>query len=337
MKVSLKGVVVAGAMTLLAVASFIDFYLMKPGRLHAPALNGTLVYQSLQHDGRLRRYALYLPANLASGAPLVMALHGANSDGTGMRLLTGHRLDYLADRYGMAVVYPEGEQRQWSDCRRASDGKDNRHPSAPDDIGFLQALRDDLTMRHGIDATRVHVVGFSDGGQMGLRLALQKPRMVASLSIIGASLPSPGRSLCGPLPRDAPPVLMIHGTHDGLNPYHGGHAEMASGSAITMMPAIDTAAWLAGTGASLEATRPSTVQAKDGCRVEHARWLNGNRQVSLYTVHGGGHTLPQPYVRYPRLLGHTHDGFDGIAAIGNFLLSHNVPRQALLTKGCLQC
>ncbi|WP_368563061.1 PHB depolymerase family esterase [Pseudoxanthomonas sp. UTMC 1351] len=336
MKVSLKGVVIAGSMTLLAVASFIDFYLMKPGRLHAPALSGTLVYQSLQHDGRLRRYALYLPANLASGAPLVMALHGAKSDGTGMRLLTGHRLDHLADRYGMAVVYPEGEQRQWSDCRRAGDGKDQREHGAPDDIGFLQALRDDLTMRHGIDAARVHVVGFSDGGQMGLRLALQKPKMVASLSIIGASMPSPGRSLCGPLPRNAPPVLMINGTHDRLNPYRGGVAEMASGSAIKVMPAIDTAAWLAGAGALQEATPPS-AQAEDGCRVEHARWRNGNRQVALYTVHGGGHTLPQPYVRYPRRLGHTHDGFDGIAVIGNFLLSHNAPRQPPNTTGCLQC
>jgi polyhydroxybutyrate depolymerase len=337
MNVSLKGVFIAGAMAVLAVASFIDFYLMKPGRLHAPALSGTLVYQSLQHGGRLRRYAVYLPANLASGAPLVMALHGANSDGTGMRLLMGHRLDYLADRHGMAVVYPEGEQRQWSDCRRASDGKINRQPNAPDDVGFLQALRDDLTIRHGIDATRVHVVGFSDGGQMGLRLALQNPKMVASLSIIGASLPSPGRSRCGPLPRDAPPVLMINGTHDRLNPYFGGDAEMASGTVISMMPAIDTAAWLAGAGALRETTRPSTAQAEDGCRVEHIGWRNGNRLVSLYTVHGGGHTLPQPYVRYPRRLGHTHDGFDGIAAIGGFLLSHNAPRQALPAKGCLQC
>lgn len=334
MKLSLKGAVIAASMTLLIAASFIDFYLMKPGRLHAPALNGTLVYQNLQHGGRLRRYALYLPANLAAGAPLVMALHGANSDGSGMRLLTGHRLDHLADRYGMAVVYPEGEHRQWNDCRRDGDGA--RARNAPDDVGFLQALRDELAIRHGIDSARMHVIGFSDGGQMGLRLALQTPKTLASLSIVAASMPSPERSLCGPWAHDAPPVLMINGTHDRLNPYHGGGAEMASGSVIQMMSATATAAWLAGAGASRQAALPSIPQAEDGCRVEHMHWRNGNRQVALFTVHGGGHTLPQPYVRYPRLLGHTHDGFDGIAAIGDFLLSHNAPRPAL-TKACLQC
>lgn len=332
MRVSLRGTAIAGSMALLAVASFIDFYLMKPGRLHAPALSGRLIYQSLQHDGRLRRYAVYLPANLARGAPLVMALHGAKSDGTGMRLLTGQRLDHLADRHGMAVVYPEGEHLQWNDCRRGDSRSD-----APDDVGFLHTLRDELATRHGIDSTRVHVVGFSDGGQMGLRLALQAPKMLASLSIIGTNMPSPNRSLCGPLPRNAPPVLMINGTHDRLNPYYGGDTEMASGSVVKVMSAAATASWLAGAGASRQATQPLTLQAEDGCRVEHTRWRNGERQVALYTVHGGGHTLPQPYVRYPRLLGHTHDAFDGIAVIGNFLLTHNSPQQAPRTTGCLQC
>lgn len=332
MKVSLKGAFIAGSITLLMMASFIDFYLMKPGRLRAPALSGTLVHQSLQHDGRLRRYAVYLPENLPRGAPLVMALHGAKSDGTGMRLLTGRRLDHLADRHGMAVVYPEGEHRLWNDCRRGDGSSD-----APDDVGFLHALRDEVATRHGIDSTRVHVVGFSDGGQMGLRLALQAPKMMASLSIIGTNMPSPGRSLCGPLPRDAPPVLMVNGTHDRFNPYYGGDIEMASGSVVTMMSATGTAAWLAGAGALRQATQPLTPQAEDGCRVEHTRWHHGKRQVALYTVHGGGHTLPQPYVRYPRLLGHTHDAFDGIAAIGNFLLTQNSPQQAPRTTGCLQC
>lgn len=336
MRISLKGAVIAGSTTLLAVASFVDFYLMKPGRLHAPALNGTWVHESLQHSGRLRRYAVYLPANLPRGAPLVMVLHGAASDGGGMRLLTGHRLDHLADQHGMAVVYPEGEQRQWNGCRR-DDGGDTRERDAPDDVGFLHALRDELAARHGIDSTRVHAVGFSDGGQMGLRLALQTPKMLASLSIIGTNMPSPDHSLCGPLPRDVPPVLMINGTHDRLNPYDGGNTETASGSVITVMSATDTATWLAGAGALRQAARPFSSQAEDGCRVEHARWRNGGHEVALYTVHGGGHALPQPYVRYPRRLGHTHDGFDGVAVIGNFLLSHNAPRQALHAKGCLQC
>lgn len=334
MKPSLKKAAFAGSLLTMALAAFADHYLMKPGRFDAPVLHGTLSRHSLRHDDRARRYAVYLPAELPHGAPLIMALHGAGSDGLGMRLLTGERLDHLADRHGMAVVYPEGERRQWNDCRR--NGGSDPAREARDDIGFLRALRDELAARHGIDPARVHAVGFSDGGQMGLRLALQAPNMLASLSVVGASLPSPEDSLCGPLPQGAPPVLMINGTQDRFNPYAGGAAKMASGSLITLLPATRTAAWMAGAGASRQQMQPFARQAEDGCRVEYARWRNGKRQVALYTVHGGGHTLPQPYVRYPRLLGHTHTDFDGVAMIEDFVLSVHASQKPD-ARGCLQC
>jgi polyhydroxybutyrate depolymerase len=45
-------------------------------------------------------------------------------------------------------------------------------------------------------------------------------------------------------------------------------------------------------------------QLADGVRVEEIRWGNEpGVEVELVAVHGGGHGMPQPYRRRPRLLG----------------------------------
>jgi hypothetical protein len=42
----------------------------------------------------------------------------------------------------------------------------------------------------------------------------------------------------------------------------------------------------------------------DGVRVEHVLWRNDSKvEVELVAIHGGGHGMPQPYRRRPRLLG----------------------------------
>jgi len=53
--------------------------------------------------------------------------------------------------------------------------------------------------------------------------------------------------------------------------------------------------------------------------VDLDRWqAAGRAEVALYTVIGGGHLLPQPGFRAPRLLGPTLSGFDGPQAIWDF-------------------
>src|ERR1700688_5004886 len=52
--------------------------------------------------------------------------------------------------------------------------------------------------------------------------------------------------------------------------------------------------------------------ANDPTSVQRFRWLRaGNPYVDFYAVHGGGHAVPQPYFRFPRLLGHTTADIDG--------------------------
>lgn len=48
----------------------------------------------------------------------------------------------------------------------------------------------------------------------------------------------------------------------------------------------------------------SETQVTDGFHVERVIWRNESKiEVELVAIHGGGHGIPQPYWRYPRLLG----------------------------------
>jgi polyhydroxybutyrate depolymerase len=46
------------------------------------------------------------------------------------------------------------------------------------------------------------------------------------------------------------------------------------------------------------------TQGTDGVGVEQVLWRNDSRvEVELVAIYGGGHGIPQPYRRHPRLLG----------------------------------
>jgi len=50
--------------------------------------------------------SVYTSEHLSRDAPLVFVLHGFTDDATGIRATT--QMDAVADRYGFAVVYPQG-------------------------------------------------------------------------------------------------------------------------------------------------------------------------------------------------------------------------------------
>ena len=53
----------------------------------------------------------------------------------------------------------------------------------------------------------------------------------------------------------------------------------------------------------------------------------GKPYVDFYAVLGGGPTVPQPYFRYPRLLGRTTADIDGPAEAISFFMSSAVPQR----------
>ncbi|MCO6475529.1 MAG: T9SS type A sorting domain-containing protein [Phaeodactylibacter sp.] len=231
------------------------------------------------HDGLERNYRLYLPpADMTGEAlPLVFNLHGFGSNATQQEFYSG--MNAVADTAGFYVCYPNGRSNAWNVGWSFG--------STADDVGFINALIDELSANYNIDPQRVYSCGMSNGGFMSYRLACElNTRIAAIASVTGSMVPeyfgncNPGRAV---------PVMEIHGTADDVVPYEG--------EADISLP-IDSVIgfWAANNGCTpgpaaenLPDTAPldgSTITRFDynGCDDGH--------QVSLLRVNGGGHTWP---------------------------------------------
>lgn len=282
-----------------------------------PALAGKAVRGTMTIDGMERRWLCYTPPNMGPGAPLLLVLHGTYQDGEKIRIGTGYGFDRLADRAGFMVVYPDGYKGSWNDCRKGSDTPAKQ--ADLNDTAFLSELVERMRVDAGIDPARVFAMGFSNGGQMGLRLLAERPAMLAGLALVGANLPTPDCSLCNW--SKAVPLLMVHGTEDAIVPYQGGQVSLFGRKRGHVLSSQDTAlafARLAGADAA-SAHALTTTPADPRLPVDLQTWSrDGHVQVALYTVRGGGHVVPQPGFRYPRLLGPTSRGLDTPAVVAGF-------------------
>jgi len=140
-------------------------------------------------------------------------------DGARMRVFTGYEFDRLADQHGFVVLYPDGYRRNWNDCRK--------HATFPaklqniDDMSFIRTLIARVMAEQGVDEKSVYVFGYSNGGHMAFRLAMEAPDEVAAIAAVAASLPTPDASSCPQQGRTSR-IMLINGTEDPINPYQGG-------------------------------------------------------------------------------------------------------------------
>lgn len=281
-----------------------------------PALTGKVEQRRLDVGGLSRSFLVYIPERRIDPVPVVLVLHGSASSAERMRSATGWAFEQIADREGALVVYPEGIEGYWNDCRAAGDFAAKR--LAVDDVAFLRAVvarlgGDPALGARQIAADEVFATGLSNGGHMALRLALEAPDLVVGVAAIAASLPAETNSECTPSGK-AVAVLLLNGDADPISPYEGGDI-WALGS-FNRRGAVQSAqatalyfSRLAGfTEPPFEHRYPDNDPA-DGTVATRMAWSAGDRpEVDLITIHGGGHTIPHPVKTMPRILGRTsHD------------------------------
>jgi polyhydroxybutyrate depolymerase len=316
MKKALRILARAGAVLALVIA--LAFYLVyapapEEPRLSASPRSATIMVGPLQ-----RRYLLYAPARRPPSPALLIVFHGSMGSPGTIRRETGFQFDQLADRHGFVVAYPQGFEGNWNDCRKAADYPARR--LGIDDVGFFEALVARLRDELGIDTGHVFVAGVSNGGHFVYRLALERPERIAGAAVFAANLPTSDNDACKPR-GSPPPMIIVNGTNDPINPYQGGIVTLFGfGNRGTVLSARSSAAWFAGAGAARPAvTRIPARTRSDGSWVEQAIWRTpGRSEVALLTVHGGGHVVPQPVYRPPRLLGGVTSAIDGPVEVWRF-------------------
>jgi polyhydroxybutyrate depolymerase len=160
-----------------------------------------------------------------------------------------------------------------------------------------------------VGVVTVAFFGYSNGGHMAFRLAMEAPDEIAAIASVAANLPTPDASSCPQQGRTSR-VMLINGTSDPINPYQGGIVTLfgfASRGAV--MSSVASAQHFAErngiTFPPISGQLPKD-SSYDITSVETLTWhTNGKPYCCLCTVRGGGHVIPQQTYRFPRLLGKT--------------------------------
>lgn len=301
----------AGAL-IIVLAAFYAYFLYAPVP-EEPKLSARAETETIVLGGHERRFTAYVPAQLPQGAPLIIVLHGRSMTGAWMRSYTAYEFDTLADAKKFAVIYPDAYHGNWSDCRTAGDIPSRREHI--DDIAFMRALIAEAHRQYGTATDKVYFVGYSNGGSMAITLATQHPSLAAGIAAFASGLSVPAESDC---PRDTPtpPVMMVNGTADPIHPFKGGAVSIFGLRTLAhAISAPDTAAEFARrdgiAGAPAIADLPH-LGAGDPTSVRRFTWSRaGKPYIVFYQVNGGGHVVPQPLFRFPRIAGRTAGDLDG--------------------------
>ncbi|MHC4126748.1 MAG: extracellular catalytic domain type 1 short-chain-length polyhydroxyalkanoate depolymerase [Planctomycetota bacterium] len=243
----------------------------------APRVAG-LQRRALKSEGRTCHYELHVPEDLApqEPVPLLLGLHRWLESGQAMAYMTS--FNEIADREGFIVAYPNAAGGSWDTF-----GGEYR-----DDIRFVLAVIEEVAAAHPIDRGRIYVTGASNGGFMTHVLACAAPETFAAAAPVKGLMPA---ALAEEHPSGLPmPILVIHGTNDGVVPY--GARSVLGARTLTVDGGV--AYWAARNGCD---PAPVVEELEDGdpddkTRVTVERYAGGAAPVVLYRVEGGGHTWP---------------------------------------------
>ena len=271
-----------------------------------PQLSGTLARGRIDAGGLRRTYTTYVPDGLPKGSPLVVVMHGSGENAAAIRMETGYGFDRLADQHRFAVVYPNAHAHggDWNACGTVGDL--SAEGPGIDDVGFVTGVVDKLVTEVGIDPRRTFAAGSSRGGFMAFRLALEAPSRFRAVAAVSANVHTPDNFKCRPTGSGTSSVMIMNGTEDPIVPFAGGNISLLGFSYKygKVMSSRESAQYFADLNHLAGAPETKETQAADGVRVERVLWRNDSKvEVELVAVHGGGHGIPQPYRRHPRLLG----------------------------------
>ena len=238
---------------------------------------------SITHDGIQRDYIVYIPElyDGSTAVPLILNFHGFGSNAN-EQMFYGDFRD-IADTEGFLLVHPEGTtfigNQFWNVGFPGIS-------STIDDVGFTEALIDELATLYAIDLDRVYATGMSNGGFMSFLLACQLSEKIAAVASVTGSMTQDTFNDCNAqLPT---PVLQIHGTEDDVVLYNGNTLSIPIADVISY--------WVDYNNCE---TTPSTttlpdLDVSDGSTVEHSVYENSDNGITTehMKVIGGGHTWP---------------------------------------------
>lgn len=286
------------------------------------------VTEHIISNGLDRTYHVKLPSN-THHKPLLFLLHDAEKNLKTMMEAYGESLMKHALINEFIVVIPEAWKEIWNDGRKL---KSQSHKGKElQDVRFFRDMIKKLDNQYSIDKQNIFFAGSSDGGMMNYRLLCEMPEFINAIASINASLPLDLAS-CKNKKEKSFGILIMNGTDDRWIPWEGG----------TVMPFAQKPY---GEVYSAPYTRDFFLKFNNQSRDESAHYaLEDLIQIDdshvsveeygvslhFYTIHGGGHTVPDRYteqfhyksrIRYERY-GATNMDFSATDKIFDFFWRH---------------
>ena len=184
-----------------------------------------------------RWYRLHVPTSGSGPRPLVVVLHGGatleNNSENDMRTVVQMEAygDTLNGGNGVLIAYPRSGQESSNNYQW------NYGPEAcafqwlcEDDMGFVNAVIDDIKATHDVSPLHVALCGHSGGGMLILQMLCNDGRNPHATSAwaFGATLTDAAAALCTCPTRT--PLYIGAGSQDGAIPYIGGTLGGAGGT-----------------------------------------------------------------------------------------------------------
>lgn len=168
--------------------------------------------QTFDWQGVQRQYLVRTPAEYDNAAPVLFFLHGLGDNIT--RLDNEFHFQQVSEQLGWVIVVPqalnEGYGTMWNAGLTAS---------TTDDSGFLMALLDSLAEPYRIDLDSVFFTGFSMGGFMTHRMAIEHGDRINACAPVSGLITTYMANHTAVAPVR---MLHIHGTSDPVVGYDGG-------------------------------------------------------------------------------------------------------------------
>ena len=262
------------------------------------------VYETftIDHNNIERTYDLYIPKYFKENSGAFFVLHGSYGKSEDMRIATGYDFEYLAEKNGFLVVYPQGYKNFWNDCRASADYAANQENI--DDVGFLKEVIQKISLDYKVDKKKIIATGISNGGQMIYRLAYEAPRSIFVLAPLVATIPIDDNNECKK-ENEGVNILIFNGTKDPIAPYDGGQVELFGNTSRGIVQSSEKTYeyWksLSPTGREMV----SQIEDADGDKSNGVvKKINaGENVVALYTLINGGHIYASPNVKYSSFFG----------------------------------
>ena len=219
---------------------------------------------SVQHNGATRRALVDLPLGYdgSEQLPVVLNFHGLAMTAELQRSYTHMATE--ANARGWIAVHPDGQAFTW-----------NVLPGSPD-VGFVDALLDELENTVCVDPARVYATGLSQGGFFSYMLGCELSERLAAIAPVAGS---DANVFCNP--PEVVPLLHIHGNADATVWYQGSLLYPSAPNAV-----VD---WSDRVNQCTASPVQTYLNGDASCET---RSCGSNDEATLCTLDSGGHNWP---------------------------------------------